>query len=361
MKAIITIQHPAHVHFFKYAIRELEGAGHEVHVVARDKEIAVDLLERYDIDHTVLSGAAHSLPELAAVQARYEWRLYRYARRVDPDVITGIGGVAASHVARVLDAKSIIFTDTEHATLINTLAHPFADVVCTPTCYHDEIGDQQVRYPGYHELAYLHPDRFTPDPSVLESIGVDPDETLAVVRLNGWDSSHDIGATGLDDSHEVVRRLEDAGARVLITSEIPLPAELERCQVTVPPHQIHHVLSDANLFIGEGATMAAECAVLGTPAVYVNSLTMGYTDELESEYGLLYNFPEDGSQDAALERAISILEAPDDGRWAARRERLLKDKVDTTDVILQFLYRETDTAEPPAVVAGEATTPAQER
>ncbi len=36
------------------------------------------------------------------------------------------------------------------------------------------------------------------------------------------------------------------------------------------------LLAYATLFIGEGATMASECAVLGTPAIYVNSLQLGY-------------------------------------------------------------------------------------
>jgi hypothetical protein len=40
MKILIDIGHPAHVHFFKNAIRELEGRGHEVKVTARDKEVA---------------------------------------------------------------------------------------------------------------------------------------------------------------------------------------------------------------------------------------------------------------------------------------------------------------------------------
>ncbi|WP_255171645.1 DUF354 domain-containing protein [Natrononativus amylolyticus] len=358
MKLIVTIQHPGHVHFYKHAIRELESEGHEVHVVARDKEIAVDLLERYGIDHTVLAGESGTLAELAVVQATYEWRLLQYARRIDPDVITGIGGVAAAHVAKLTDARSVVFTDTEHATLINTITHPIADVVCTPTCYTKRIGSQQVTYPSYHELAYLHPDRFTPDPGVFDSMDVGPEDTIAVVRLNGWDSSHDIGATGLDDVSAVVRRLEDAGAEVLITSEIPLPDELERCRATVPPDEIHHLLAYTDLFLGEGATMASECANLGTPAVYVNSLTMGYTDELEEEYGLLYNFPEEGGQAAALEQAVEILEAPDGGPWEERHERLLADKVDTTNVILELLEDVAGARKPPAVITGERTAPA---
>jgi hypothetical protein len=40
MKVLIDIGHPAHVHFFRNAIRELESKGHAVKVTARDKEVA---------------------------------------------------------------------------------------------------------------------------------------------------------------------------------------------------------------------------------------------------------------------------------------------------------------------------------
>lgn len=336
MTVLITIQHPAHVHFFKHAIAELQAQGRAVHVVARDNEVAVDLLERYDIDHEVLADESSSLAQLAYTQALYELRTIRYARRVDPDVVTGIGGVTAAHVAAVVGAESVVFTDTEHATLINKLTHPVADYVVTPTCYTGDVGDNQIRYPSYHELAYLHPDRFTPDPTVFEDLRVDPEETFVVLRVSAWDSSHDVGASGLDDLEDAVERLEETGATVLITSEIPLPESLERCRTSVPPEEIHHLLACADLFFGEGATMAAESAVLGTPAVYVNSLTMGYTDELETRFGLLSNYSGENRHEAALRRAITVLEADDD-RWERSREHLLSEKQDTTDVILRTL------------------------
>ncbi|GKZ16343.1 hypothetical protein BG842_01360 [Haladaptatus sp. W1] len=335
MKVFVTIQHPAHVHFFRNAIAELEADDHDVHVFAREKEMAVELLRRYDISHEVLAGTASGLSQLARVQATYEARLLRRAVQLKPDVITAIGGVAAAHVAKVTGARSAIFYDTEHAKLIQNLAFPFADAVYTPDCYTRNVGSKQVRYPGYHELAYLHPDRFTPDPTVVEDLGLDPDETFTVLRLVEWGASHDVGQGGFDDVRDVVERLEDAGSEVLITSERTLPSSLESRRATVPPHRMHDLLAFADLFVGEGATMAAESAVLGTPAIYVNTLTMGYTDELDERYELLFNYQQEDRHARALEQAVSILEG--DADWQERRQRLLDDKVDTTDVILRAI------------------------
>ena len=334
MRIVATIQHPGHVHFFRHAISELEARGHEVFVFARENEVAVDLLEAYDIDHEVLAGESGSLLSLAAVQATYETRLLRRARRIQPDVITAIGGVAASHVATALRAKSVVFYDTEHATLITRLAYPFADVVCTPTCYRDDIGPKQVTYPGFHELAYLHPARFEPDPAALEAAGLDESDSYAVVRISDWGASHDVGQGGFDDVRDVVSRLEGAGVAVLLTSEGDLPSDLESVRHVPAPERMHDLLAFADVVISEGATTATEAAVLGTPAVYVNSLSLGYTTELETEYGLLFNFNGPDRHVDALERAISIVDDSEESTWERRRERLLEERIDVTDVVV---------------------------
>ena len=354
MRVVVTIQHPGHVHFFRHAISDLESRGHDVFVFAREKGVAVDLLDAYDIDHEVLAGGADSMLSLATVQAAYETRLLRRARRIDPDVIAAIGGVAAAHVATALRTRSVVFYDTEHASLVTGLAYPFADIVCTPACYRDDVGSKHVTYPGYHELAYLHPDRFDPDPSVLETAGVDPDETVALVRLGSWEASHDVGHGGFDDPHEVIDRLEATGATVLLTAEGEPPAALDSYQLSTPPELMHDLLAAADVVVGEGATTAAEAAILGTPAVYVNSLSLGYTTDLE-EYGLLYSYNDDDRHERALERTVSILEAGSD-RWTRRRERLLDERIDVTSFVVRTLETTARGARPsrstPAVNPG---------
>lgn len=337
MRYIITIQHPAHVHFFKHAIRTLEEDGHEVSVFVRDKEVAVDLLTAYDIDHTVLAGGQSAgVRGLLFGQALWEYRLAERARSIDPDVITGIGGTAAAHVGALCGAKSIVFTDTEHAPG-NKITFPFADEIWTPECFDNADTAKQIRYPGYHELAYLHPNRFEPDENVLERVDLTPDDRFVVLRLISWAASHDAGESGFDDVNSVVERLEATGARVLITSEAALPASLEDRRATVAPHRIHDLLAYADLFIGEGATMAVESAVLGTPAVYVNTLRMGYTDEIEARYDLLYNCQGTYRHHNALETAVDILDGSIATDWAEHREQLIDEKTDTTDVILEAL------------------------
>lgn len=347
MRIVVTIQHPAHVHFYRNAIAELEADGHEVHVFTRDREMAIRLLDSYGIEYEILTGRFDSAVDMLVGQLKYEVNLLRAVRRLDPDVVTAIGGLAIAHVSKLSNVESVLFTDTEHATLTNTLAFPFADRICTPDCYEDDIGPKQIRYPGYHELAYLHPNRFEPDPSVLLDVGIDPDDRFVILRLVDWKAAHDVGDSGFTDVVGVVDALEETGVEVFITAEGDIPAAVERCQMPVEPHQIHHLLAYADLFIGESATMAAESAVLGTPGIYVSTIRLGYTTELEEKYELLHNFSEPTRQSDAVTAGISILDDYDQELWDHRREWMLTDKIDTTEFIVDQLTR--GEAEPSSV------------
>ncbi|MCU4753666.1 DUF354 domain-containing protein [Halobacteria archaeon AArc-curdl1] len=336
-RIIFSIQHPAHVHLFRNAIADLTADGYEVYVFAREKDINIDLLEHYEISHTVLAGEATSLFELGLVEAAYEYRLTKAARQIRPSVMVAMGGVAISRPGVLAGAKRLIFTDTEHATLQNTLAFPFATRICIPECYQGYIGEKQLRYPGYHELAYLHPNRFDPDESILDEIDANREESLVILRLISWDAAHDIGDSGFEDVVSVVESLEKTGATVCITSEADLPDAIEDRQVSISPHRIHDLMAFADLYIGESATMATESAVLGTPAVFVSSSRRGYTDELEEKYGLVFNYSGQYRHEAGLMQALKILKSDEPNKWKRRREAMLDDKMDTTNFITKTI------------------------
>lgn len=333
MKILVQTTHPAHVHFYKYFIREMIDEGYEIKVFATSKDISLDLLDNFGIEYE----APYTPPKRKFVlnqQPVLTYELYKMTRDFQPDVITSVGGTSASHVSTITNSKSVVFYDTEHATAQNTITYPFSDVIVTPSCYQDDLGSKQVRYDGYQELAYLHPNRFTPDPSILRDIDAEENDRLVIMRLVSWDAVHDIGDSGFSNVHSAVTRLEEAGARVLITSEDSLPEGLVRCRIDVSPERIHDLMYYSDLFIGESATMATESAVLGTPGVFVSTSRRGYTDELEQRYGLVYNFSEEDRQQKALRKAETILQEYNPKEWEQRRQKMLSDKIDTTEIII---------------------------
>ncbi len=347
MRLLFDILHPAHVHVFRNLIHELEARGHEVKITLREKEVARELLDQYGLPYEILSRKKTGFGLAVEFFGRGA-ALWGVIEDFQPHFLVGVMGPSIATVGRLRRlvgrdrARIAIFYDTEIAKLTNAFAYPLADYVCTPDCYQGKVNGTHVRYAGYHELAYLHPNRFTPDKDVVRRAGIDPDSTYFLVRFVSYEASHDLGSSGLGLERKValVRALAEHG-RVLVSSEGPLPVELEPFRVQIPAKDIHHVLAFARLLVGESATMASECAVLGVPAIYVSPLGRGYTDEEETRYGLVRNFTGDRFGDDFVEVARQM--AVDPGvPLAARgaRERLLADKVDVTAWMLEFFERE---------------------
>ncbi len=328
MKILVDIGHPAHVHFFSSPMAAWRQAGCEVIVTSRHKEIAVDLLDALGIAHRPLSALGKGgVGGLARELLNRDRRLYQLVRQERPDIMVGIGGVFIAHVGFATRTPSLVFYDTENATLSNLITYPLASLVVVPACYRAWLPPWHLRYPGYHELSYLHPNRFTPDRGVALACGLAPDRPTYLIRTVSWQASHDLRERGWSEEllRQTVNHLKQSG-KVLISAEAGLPDDLAPYRYLGPPEQIHHLMAHLALFVGESATMASECAVLGVPAVYAAETGRGYTDEQEARYGLVRNvrairWPE-------LKAAITDLLARPAQAYAHERKRLLSDTID---------------------------------
>ncbi|WP_292375906.1 DUF354 domain-containing protein [Methanosarcina sp. UBA411] len=341
MKILIDIAHPAHVYQFKNTIQILRAKGHEILITSRNKEITLDLLDKFGMDYVEVGIYNYAPLRKGIEMLKIDYKLYHLARRFNPDLlIGGVGNVYVAHVSALIKKPSILFNDTEHGTLQNLLSFPFAKAICVPSCYKKSLGKKEVRYNGYHELAYLHPNYFKPNPAVLHEIGLSGDDPFIVLRFVSWGASHDIGHKGLtlEDKRNAVKALEKYG-RVLITSETPLPSDFEKYRIKVSPEKVHDLLYYATLLYGESATMASECAVLGTHAIFCDYAGRGYTDEEEEKYGLVYNFKNETTMGKeSLEKALELLENPNLKKDGMRKRKvLLKDKIDVTKFIVDFV------------------------
>lgn len=338
MRILVDIGHPAHVHFFKHFIWEMERKGHELIVTARNKDVVFPLLKAYSIDYVPVGQMGSGIYSLAREWIGRDIEVYKIVRAFRPHIITGIHNPTVAHVSRLSRAKSVVFTDTEHAKLAGMVTFPFADTICTPSCFNKDLGKKQVRYNGYHELAYLHPNYFKPDPSALADMGLGKNDRFIIVRFVSWGASHDVGQHGFDMETKIrlVRELEKH-ARVFITSESPLSQEFEMYSIKVSPANIHDLLYYATIYIGESATMATESAILGTPSVYISSLwqSMGNFKELEGKYGLIHNFTD---ANMAIEKAVEMLSGNNiEQEWINKRQKMLDDKIDVTQFMVDFI------------------------
>lgn len=339
MRYLIDLQHPAHLHFFRHLAARLVNEGHEVLFTGRRKDVLLDLAREYGMDVRVLSTAQRGLLRMALEVLQHQYRLLAIIKSFKPDALLAIAGTFVAFPGYLTRIPTYVFYDTEHATISNLLAYPFATCVYVPQCYRTAIRWRHERYNGYHELAYLHPDVFTPDPTVLAEAGIQKGQCFSIVRFVAWEAAHDLGLRGISRENKIraVRALHLFGP-VFVVSEGDMPRELESFRCLLPVTRIHHLMAHAALIFGESATMASEGAVLGVPGIYIDAVGRGYTDEQEQEYGLVFNFTHE-QQDQAITKAIDILSLYDHAAWQQRRQQLLADKIDVNQLLYQVAMK----------------------
>ena len=292
-RILFDIVHPAHVHFFKNILWGLERLGHQTAIAARDKEVTLALLDHYRLPYQSISEAGGvTLWQRFNELAVRDWRLWRLCRSFRPDLIC-TRNPSGAQVAWLYGVPGLFDTDDGPKIGMHySLAAPFARSITTPACLRESCGPKQVRYPGYKQSAYLHPDHFTPDPAVREWLGVGAEERYFIVRFVAMNAIHDRTELGLGlvEKTEVITRLQRHG-RVFISSEGALPDHWKPLELRLPVHRVHDALAFADLLVGDSQTMAMEAAYLGTPSLRVS--TMLFTsnlDELEKKYGLVHSF-----------------------------------------------------------------------
>lgn len=318
--------------------KALEHRGHKTIFVIREHASICLLLDNHSIQYFTYGKASKTkygkvlqLP----VQLLSSFSLMKKFR---PDILVGFGPIEAC-MGTVLGKPSIIFDDNESRSPFDRLSWQYsASTILTPACFCKDLGKKQIRFNGYKELAYLRPSHFKPDHSIYTELGITDIEKYIILRFGSFEAVHDANRKGFSecDKYQLVDELSKY-ARVFISAEGKLPADLMQYKLPTPNDRIHHVLYFAHLLVGDTGTMACEAAVLGTPAVICASFTphFGNFIELEQEYGLLYCFQQ---SDKALVKAVALIQQPDlKDQWVIKRNRLLNDKIDVTKFFTNFI------------------------
>lgn len=343
MNILIDIGHPGHVHLLHGVAEEMNKRGHKVFYSVRDIPVAKRLMEHYGMTPWIdLGGKKDSLLGKAQTVLSQDMQLLRFVRRNHIDL--GLSsGLVLSHVSRLTKMKSFMFDDDDDAAepLVTKYGHPLSDIVFTPDCIHRRT-KHAVYYAGTHELAYLHPNRFTPDPSVLQHAGLAEGERFFIMRFVALKGHHDVGQAGL--SLEQKRALVDllkAHGRVIITSERAVEPEFEPYRLPVPPEEIHSLMAYSSMFVGDSQTMTSEAAILGVPALKCNTFAgrLSVPNMLENKYSLCYAYLPELFEDM-LSKIRSLLDMPSESlraEWQAKRQQMLHEMIDPTEFFINHI------------------------
>lgn len=332
MRILIEVHHPAHIHFFKNAVRIWRERGEDVLMLGRDRDVMRKLLDAYDwIPNKLLTSAGvnNRIPmgELVQRQAKVGWEAVKFR----PDIMLSVMGSYAQ-TSWLMRVPNVIFTDSELQSFNHKIAHPFASRIYTPECFWKDLGPKQRKYRGYHELAFLHPNRFKPRPEVLQLMGGVKAHEYIVMRISEFNTLHDIGKAGFGDSFDdFVKQAQEHYRVFLVPEGGKLPAKWEHLRFRVAPDYFHDALAYARFVVTEGASTASECAMLGVPSIYVNPTVHGYSEDLERR-GLMFVYREPAP---ALSKMREFLEglAPVE-HWWALRDKMLSEHIDVTGFVV---------------------------
>lgn len=332
MKVLIDIGHPAHVHLFKNFANIFQGKGHTVLFTVRSSECEIELLKAYDFKYYVLGRKHRSMAGKIIGIVKFDLKLLSVAMKYRPDIFLSHGSIYAAHVAAMVRKPHISLEDSGNMEQIR-LYRPFTKAILTPDILNEQLGDKQIRYKGYHELCYLHPKYFQPDADVKKLLGIKDTEKYVIVRFVSWKATHDIGEGGFSDAEkvELIERLA-ARFRVFITAEGTLPDEFKKFRLSIPPQLLHHVLAFAEIVISEGATIASESGLLGSPSVYYSSIARSYLEDQE-KYGTVHNFRPGNGIMQKIDKIISS----DKNDYKVKSQKLIADKIDVNAFMVWFI------------------------
>ena len=195
MKYLIDIGHPAHVHYFKNFAKEVLSHGNEVLFTCRDKEVAISLLKHYGFRYINFGRNYKSKAGKIFGLFYFTLKLFIVSLKFRPDMYLN-ASIYSAIIAWILRKPHISLEDTFNKEQVN-LYLPFTSCVLTGDYEHPSFGKNEIRYSGYQELLYLHPNHFKPDPGIYKELGIEKGTPYAIIRFVSWNASHDFDHKGI--------------------------------------------------------------------------------------------------------------------------------------------------------------------
>ena len=337
MKFLVELNHPKHYYQFKAIANTLLERGHDVQIIAKDKDVLLRVLQEEGVQYWVFGTHKKSMAGKLFGAIGIYCSYYRIMRRFQPDVVISKASVYGVVMAKFMHKKSVIFPDSEVVALTNKVVVPKCTKVVTPNSFGLDYGEKHIRVKGFFENCYLAPSVFVPNKSVVEQYGMQC--PFAVLRFIGWSANHDVHQYGFSDE-EKVRLFKELSRymKVYVSAETELPEVLRPHLLPTPAAKIHDVLAAAELYVGDSQTMATEAALLATPSIRYNSFVgehdMTNFKILESSYRLLVNC---SSFEQALSKAVSFAEHSQKHAWRENTDNYYQTVGDVNAEIVNIL------------------------
>ncbi len=343
MKIIVYLGHPGHFHLYKNSINNWKSKEHQVIILIKKKDVLENLLQSagFDYINILKKGRKDSKIGMFWGMIQRTFQILKVCRKYKPDILTGTC-VENSFVGKLLKIPVINLNEDDAAAvpLYVKLSYPWASVILAPKgCDCGEWETKAIKYDSYHELAYLHPNHFTPNKKVVEKY-FSVEKPYFILRLVKLTAHHDNGIQGMNTVivENIIQLLKPHGD-IYITAERKLESQFEQYKIKIDPLDMHHIMAFAQIYIGDSQTMAAEAGVLGIPFIRFNDFVgrIGYLEELENHYQLGFGI-KTNEIEKLYNTITELIQMPLRHEvFQKKREKMLSDKIDYADFLAWFI------------------------
>jgi len=275
MRIIVDIAHPAHVNFFKNALKILSQEGHEVIITGLRRGKLPRILENELGEYPIHYVGRHRGTKFSIIfeaNLRKAVNLLWLLIKKRPDIGLSVGSFNLGGILKLMGKPNLQFDDDPERKVNVWLEKQTSTYLYFPPIV--EVSAKVRHIKALKEWAYLTPRYFQPDEQKLEEYGLRAKQYIFVREVSTGSLNYAGQTAGLVASfahqlpatHQVLLSLEDKSTAGAYPKDWIILEE--------PVQDIHSLMYFSSLIISSGDSMAREGALLGVPSVYVGFRTM---------------------------------------------------------------------------------------
>ncbi len=349
MKIIVDIAHPAHVNFFKKALRILSDEGHEILITGLRRGKLPRILENELGEYPIHYVGKHTGSKFSIIyeaNIKKFFNLFFFALKHKPDFGLSVGSFNLGAVMKLFGKPNLQFDDDPERPINVLLEKLTSTRLFFPPITAEEGNVETMK--ALKEWAYLTPKYFRESTDELSRYSLEPGNYIFVREvscgsLNYQDQDANIVASFSDKFPKdmpVLLSLEDKETIGQYPKDWILLEE--------PVEDIHSLIYHSRLLVSSGDSMAREASMLGVPSLYCGIREMK-ANKLMMDRNMLFK--------AMPNEAPAIMESIINGdvqvqEQAAFRQQLLKEWDDITEFIISQIYKYRKPAAAPRLAQG---------
>ena len=274
MNILFDLNHPVDVNFFKNSILLLKEQGHKISVIYRDRGVLEKIIKFELPEISLKRFGFHHKNFLSKVffQLLRDFSVFKFLKKNKFDMVCCFGSTSAIS-SWLSNTPYLAFDDDFEYKL------PFfhANIFCTHHIYPDFINfnnNKTIKYSGFKELAYLHPNYLKISNNILKHYNLKADNYVFIREIDNISLNYNKSVSILS---KLINKLTSLNYKVVLSIEnknLILNYPKNCIILEEPVGDIYSLLYNSSFAISSGDTVARECALLGVPLIYTGGRTM---------------------------------------------------------------------------------------